>query len=309
VAVVTGEIGVGKSAFAVHLATSLARSYPDGRIVLAMAGPDGHPKSWESLLDELLCTIGLSPGGPAAVPRSLAAWRSWVARRRVLLVLDGADHETEVRPLLPAEGRSRVVITSRRGLRGLEAVLRVELPTLTEAQGLALLERVIGHDRTSTDRVAAGGIVASCAGLPLALRVTGTRLSVLRHVRLADFLDHIRKAPSLLDEMVAGDLDLRSRYDHYCRSLTEPQRRAYRQVAAISPPPFTHDALMTALVDLPGRESLLESLLDCGLLSAPRQEVPAHLATFTMPMFAYLYGRDLVAAAAPPADRLNSPAN
>jgi DNA-binding SARP family transcriptional activator len=297
VVVVTGQIGVGKSTFAVHVARLLATSFPDGRIVLNMVGSDGVPKSWESLLDELLCMIGLSPGGPAAVPRSLATWRSWVARRRVLLVLDGAEHEDEVRPLLPADGRSRVIVTSRRALSGLEAVLRVELPTLTGTQGTALLERVIGHERMSTDRAAAHGIVACCAGLPLAIRITGARLSVLRHVRLADFLNRVRKAPSLLDEMVTGDLDLRSRYEHHCRTLAEIQRLAYRQVVAISPPPFSHGALMAALAELARPEAVLESLIDCGLLAVPRQEVTAHLASYDMPAFAYLYGRELVAAA------------
>lgn len=297
VAVLTGEIGVGKTAFAVHAARLLATSFPDGRLLLNMVGPDGTPKSWESLLDELLCMIGLMPGGPAAVPRSLATWRTWVARRRVLLVLDGAEHEDEVRPLLPANGRSRVIVTSRRRLTGLEAVLRVELPALTAAQGAALLERVIGRDRMSTDRAAVRGLVASCAGVPLAIRATGARLSMLRHVRLADLLNRVRKAPSLLDEMAAGDLELRSRYDHHCDSLAEVQRLAYRQVVAISPPPFSHGALMAALADQARPEAVLESLIDCGLLTVPRHEVTAHLASYDMPSFVYLYGRELVAAA------------
>jgi hypothetical protein len=116
-------------------------------------------------------------------------------------------------------------------------------------------------------------------------------------VRLADYLGRIRTACSLLDEMTAGDLDIRSRYEHFCRTLSDAQRLAYHRLAATSSPPFDHGTLMTALADLDRPDSVLESLIECRLLTVPNDEVSTHNAAYDMPAFAYLYGRELSAAA------------
>ncbi|MET8945808.1 BTAD domain-containing putative transcriptional regulator [Streptomyces sp. NPDC004542] len=273
VVVVSGPVGVGKSAFAVHVAHLLADSFPDG---LIMAELGNRPLG--SVLRALLDSVGV----PAAhnVAQALARWRSWVAGRRILLVLDDAVGQQTVLALLPGSGASSTLVTSRYRLSGLEAVARVELPAFEEAEAAELLGRVIGFGRVMTDQPSARRIVRCCEGLPLAVRITAAKLDSLRHVRLADYADRLCGAPSLLDEMAVGELVLRERYEAFWRDLPQPQRVAYRRLAALTPP-FRYDQVIAEV----------EELHECNLLMPPAGEVSAHMAAYGMSGFTHEFGR------------------
>lgn len=284
VLVVSGPVGAGKSAFAVHVAHLAARSFPDG-MVLVEAG--GRPLAAQ--VASLLDAVGLPPEGNAE--RALARWRRWVGDRRLLLVLDDVAGSHQVQPLLPGCGGSATLVTSRYRLSALEAVARVELAPLGEEEGLELLGAVIGQGRVLTDQAAARRIVRCCEGLPLALRITGAKLDTLRHVRLADYADRLCGAPSLLDEMEVGELALRARYEAFWRGLPQPLRVAYRRLAVLAPP-FRYDQVVAEI----------EALHECSLLQPPAGEVSAHFATYGMSLFAREFGVR-VAAPAPPGSR------
>ncbi|MCU1684442.1 MAG: hypothetical protein JWQ81_5181 [Amycolatopsis sp.] len=297
VVVLSGPVGTGKTALAVHAAHLLDASFPDGRVLLELSTLQGRPKSLDTVLDELMGIIGLGRQPVHSTAHALARWRSWVLDRRLLLVLDAADREDVVKALLPGSRRSRVVVTSRRRLSGLESVMRVEPAPFGSDESAELLGRIIGADRLHTDSSAARLIVDHCAGLPLAVRITGTRLSVLRHVRLGDYLDQLVNTESILGEMAAGDLDIRSRYERFYLDLPQPQRAAFRILVARLTPPFDHAAVMGALAAItrsPG--TMLESLLECCLLSVPNDALDDRSTRYHMPDFAYLYGRELNSA-------------
>jgi hypothetical protein len=177
-------------------------------------------------------------------------------------------------------------------------VARVELPAFSEAECTELLGRIIGWGRVMADRSAARSIVGSCEGLPLAVRITGSKLDSLRHVRLADYADRLRDAPCLLNEMRAGELVLRDRYETFWYDLPEPLRLAYRRLVAHTPPfgPDQAAALPSGALECDRRE--LESLLECNLLTAPTGEISSHLVSYGMSGFTYEFARGISARSA-----------
>jgi DNA-binding SARP family transcriptional activator len=298
VVVVSGPVGIGKSAFAVHMARLLEQRFPDGRLVLDLAAEDGHAKPVETVLRELLDMIGFDQHDQHDPPhRALGRWRSWIAGRRLLLLLDNALDEVVVRTLLPGGGCSGVIVISRLRLSGLESVLRVDLSPLTGTQSVELLGRIIGRGRTWADLATTGRILDYCECLPLAVRITGAKLATLRHVRLADYLDRLRAARCPLAEMAAGELVLRERYESFHRGLSRCQQVSYHRVVASLSPPFGHHQVIDALAEgADPAERALESLLECNLLTVPDCEVSTQTARYGMSAFAYRYAQLLASA-------------
>ena len=293
VVVVSGSVGAGKSAFAVHVAHLLADSFPDGALLVGLGDRSTH-----AVLGDLLETVGLR--GEHSVTHALARWRSWISARRLLIVLDDAVREDTVRALLPGTGTSAVIVTSRNRLSGVEAVPRVDLPGLNEAESAELLGRIVGPGRVMADQPAAREILRCCEGLPLAVRITGARLNALRHVRLAEYADRLRGAPRLLDEMAVGGLVLRERYESFYRGLSEQQRLAFHRLVALAPP-FEHARVTAALAGPVGTaQPALESLFECNLLTVPDGEVGTSWAAYGMSAFAYGFGRELAPRSAGP---------
>ncbi len=279
VLVVSGPVGVGKSAFAVHVAHLLADAFPDGALRVEVGD-----RPTDQVLREVLDMAGLDGRRSA-----LAHWRSWVVDKRLLLVLDDVGSEETVRALTPGAGASAVIAVGCHRLSGLESALRVDLPALTNAQSAELLGRIVGPSRMFADLPATQRVIEFCAGSPLAVRVLGARLDALRHVRLADFADRLTSAPSPLDELTA----LRGRYESFRRTLSARQRIAYQRVAAL-PSPCPHEQAVAALADLPGGAQVaLESLFEANLLTAPEAEVTAHGLAYDMSAFARSFGRAL----------------
>ncbi|SEG54186.1 DNA-binding transcriptional activator of the SARP family [Actinacidiphila yanglinensis] len=298
VVVVSGPVGSGKSALAVHSAHVLADRFPDGGLVVELGA-----RPLDEVLADLLGVVGLTASaarGAYSTARALAQWRAWVSARRLLVILDDAAGEDVIRALLPGTGASGVIVTSRSRLSGVEGVLRVDLPPLDEAEGVELLGRIIGVGRVMADPESARRLVGCCEGAPLAVRIAGAKLNVLRHVRLHDYADRMCRAPRLLDEMAVGDLALRDRYETFHRGLTPRQREAYRRLVTLSPP-FEHGQVIAALADSPHTAQLaLESLVECNLLDVPDGEVSAHCTAYRMSSFAYRFGRERTTAAAGP---------
>ncbi len=309
-AVLVGPTGVGKTALATHTAHRLRSAFPDGRLQARLRSEDGSPRPWTEVLTELLRFTELPrPGGltgqvsQAQVPeaqvrqdphQAAAAWRGWLADRRILLVLDDAPDESTARALLPGTGTGAALVTSRSQLAGLASAHRVELPPYSVAEALELLERIIGRDRVRTDRAAAERIVAASGLLPLGVRVSGMRLSVLRHLPLAEYAARLADSASVLDELTAGDFAVRPRLAIGWRELPEPGRAALLRLSRLAlGTPFTLHQAAAALGC--GEQSTLrqlESLIDAGAVSTPAGEVNAHAALYSLPRLAQLYARE-----------------
>jgi tetratricopeptide (TPR) repeat protein len=171
----SGMAGVGKTSLALHWAHRLTSRFPDGQLYLDLRGYDREqPVSPADALARFIRSLGVAPGEvPADLDERAAFYRSLLAGRRMLVLLDNASGVEQVRPLLPGTASCLVLITSRNNLAGLvarEGARRVDLDVLDRSEAIALLRAVIGK-RVDAEPEAALGLVQLCAGLPLALRI------------------------------------------------------------------------------------------------------------------------------------------
>lgn len=179
VAAITGMGGVGKTALAIHAAHLAAASFPDGHLYVDLRGyGPGDPIAPAEALGLLLRTMGLEEHTiPAATHETAALYRSHLADRRMLIVLDNANGAAQITPLLPGAPGSAVLVTSRRALTTLPGVRQITLAPMSEADSVELLSKVSGDSRVSPQSDAARSIVRLTGQLPLALRLIGARLA------------------------------------------------------------------------------------------------------------------------------------
>ncbi|MEU0146352.1 BTAD domain-containing putative transcriptional regulator [Streptomyces sp. NPDC006288] len=296
VLIVSGPAGVGKSALAVRAAHLLADRFPDGRVHVRARREDGTARGRDGMLDELgrLCDAG-GPGRPDPA-RAENDWQDWLSRHRALIVLDDVADEASVRGLLPRSGRCSVVLTARGQLAGLEDAHRTALAVPEDDEALELLATLIGEDRLRTDPPAALRIVRACGALPLAVAVSGMRLSVLRHLPLAEYADRLDDPTAALDELVAGDVSVRSRLAAGWRDLGARDRGTLVRLAGLGRGGFTLDRAMEALErDERGTIRAVEALIDSGAVTSPTGEVTAHAALYEVPRLLCLYARESAA--------------
>ncbi|MEV0612082.1 BTAD domain-containing putative transcriptional regulator [Nonomuraea sp. NPDC050404] len=192
IAVVTGAAGIGKSALAVHVGHELAAGYPDGQLHVDLGGHGrGEPLPPERVLPRLLGALGVpTPGGAA---EQLDLYRSTLATRRVLLVLDNAVSAEQVRPLLPGGPACAVIVTSRDALRGLalQGAQSVRLDPLSRGESRDLLADLVGREPVEADPEAAAELAELCGHLPLALAIAGANL--IGRAGLREYIKELRE--------------------------------------------------------------------------------------------------------------------
>jgi DNA-binding SARP family transcriptional activator len=302
---VTGAVGVGKSAFAVHVAHRLAAHYPDGVVATRLCAEDGSTRPWASVLAELARSLGCTERLPADREEAATVWRSWLSGRRILLLLDDAPDATALGPLLPPSGGAAALVTSRGRLPCLECAHRVELPPLSPEEAQDLLGGIIGRPRLAAERAAAERVVAATGFLPFALRAAGNRLSVLRHMPLGQYADRLEPPLEALDELASGGLGVRARLAGAWARLPAPARDSLHALAALPDVSFTLPSAARVL-GRAGRDAQrsLEELIDVGVLPPPSlPEVTAHTTTapetvrYELPWLTLLFAREQAAAA------------
>ncbi|MFC4031840.1 BTAD domain-containing putative transcriptional regulator [Streptomyces polygonati] len=267
VTVITGPPGVGKTALAVHGAHQVAERFPDGRLLVRLRTPQGRPRPAAEVLVELLRRIGVSGQLPRGPQERAALYRTHLAELRMLVVLDGAFDEAQVRPMLPGAGESRAVVTSRRRLLGLEAAEHLDLPPMDEPEALDLLGRLIGAERAAAEPVTARLLVETCGLLPLPVRIVGANLAGLSHLTLAHYARRLADERQLLDELTAGDLRVRPRLESCYQDLHPHDRATLRRIGLLPDQPFgLREAAIALGTALPAAEKALESLMAAHLL-------------------------------------------
>jgi hypothetical protein len=304
--ILTGPAGTGKTALAVHTAHRLAGRYPDGVVMARLRADDGSPRPRASVLAELARALGC-PRPPAAdgddPDEATAVWRTWLCGRRVLLLLDdaGPEADADVAALLPPAGPGAALVTTRAGLAGLEPARHIALPPFGPAEALELLARITGPARPAAEPEAARRIVTATGLLPLAVRVAGKRLAVLRHMPLAEYAGRLENPHETLDELAAGGLSVRVRLADAWQRLPAPARATLRGLAALPGPVFTLPQAAAALGLPPGRaERALELLIEAGVLGQDAAEaddgpeVHAHgaLIPYELPRLTQLFARE-----------------
>ncbi|MEU7863159.1 BTAD domain-containing putative transcriptional regulator [Nonomuraea sp. NPDC049141] len=250
--VVHGPPGCGKSAVAVRAATMI--DLPDGRLYASLR--DRQPSA---VLEDLLRSLGCPDGAvPAASEERVRLYRGITAQRSLLVVLDDATDEAQVRPLLPTGPGSLTLVTSRSPLAGLEAARAYELGVFEPGEAVAMLAEVVGRERVDAEPAAAERIVRLCDGLPLALRIAGSRLARKPGWTLEHLAGRLGDERRRLDELSAGDLAVRGSLALGYQGLADSERRLLRRLGALSAPDFASWAL--------GAD--LEPLAEAGLLQS-----------------------------------------
>ncbi|WP_350283983.1 AfsR/SARP family transcriptional regulator [Streptomyces graminofaciens] len=272
--VITGAGGIGKTALALHTAHSVRGDFTDGQVFADLEGSTAHPAEPAEVLTRLLVGLGVPD---VAVPRTMAnrtsLFRSLVADRRMLIVLDDAVNAAQVRPLVPGTGGSRVIVTSRHRLADLEGAHDVTLDAFDEDASLALLERFTGRPRIDAERAAARRLVEACAGVPLALRIVGSRLRSRPRRSLGALAHRLLEQRSLLDELHLGDLSVRTGLDAAYATLRDRSVHgidlagAFRRLGAGNLP-YVRGETAAALLGCSeeNAEDVLDVLVDAHLL-------------------------------------------
>jgi DNA-binding SARP family transcriptional activator/tetratricopeptide (TPR) repeat protein len=268
VCVVAGPGGVGKSALAVHVAHQLAAEFPDGQLYVDLHGLGPSPPPPIELLGRFLRGLGDNPATlPDSLDERVDRYRTHLADRRILVVLDDAASESQVRPLLPGGHSSAVLITSRSRLPGLAGAHLIELGMLSPAEATALLTRIAGEQRIRSAPEAATQIITQCGFLPLAVRIAGARLATRRHWSPQLLAARLADEQQRLDELRVGDQQVRSAVELSYSALPEAAQVVLRRLGRLGVRDFPL-WLAAALVDVPldTAELLVEQLVDAHLL-------------------------------------------
>ncbi|MEU3406188.1 BTAD domain-containing putative transcriptional regulator [Streptomyces sp. NPDC006670] len=269
VAVIVGKPGTGKSTLATHLGHRLGElAFPDGQLYCDLRGTTGSPATAAEVLGRFLRALGIpGPVIPESQDERAEMYRTLLARRRVLVVLDDAASESQVWPLLPGSSRCAVLVTSRVRLTALPGAHRVELDVMDTERALELLGRVIGEDRLGRERVAAEALVRTVGGLPLALRIVAARLAARPHWSLASMVQRLANERYRLDELTHGEMTMRASLSLTHDGLGGEDRRLLR-LLSLAQGPTLPGWLAGALLDdhRPFPSDLFEPLVDVQML-------------------------------------------
>jgi DNA-binding SARP family transcriptional activator/tetratricopeptide (TPR) repeat protein len=277
VAVVVGKGGVGKSALAVHIAHRLVPKYfPDGQLYTNLRGSHPSPLSSVEVLGRSLRALGVSGSAIGdSLEERAQLYRSRLAGQQVLVVLDDAEDEEQIRPLLPGSSSCAVIVTSRSRLTGLPGGHLVDLDVFDQEQALDLLEKIVGQAQVRAQPAAAIALVRLVGGLPLALRIAGARLAAHPHWRLSAMVNRLADERRRLDELAHGQLDVRASISWAYNGLPASVRTLFRLLS--DPDMSTFPSWVAAAVqgvDTREAEDQLEQLVDAQLLDIAVVEEP-----------------------------------
>ena len=276
IATVSGTAGVGKTALAVHWAHQVADRFPDGQLYVDLRGfdPTGQAMDPAEAMHRFLDALGLPAHlVPVDVEALPALYRSTLAGRRMLILLDNARDVAQVRPLLPGVPECLVLVTSRHQLTGLVATSGadpVNLDRLSRREARDLLNRRIGAHRVAAEPDAAEEIIVHCARLPLALVIVAARAATHPRRPLRSLAAQLRDSRERLDRLTAGDdpySDVRAVLSWSYRALPAPAARMFRLLGWF-PGPSVSAAAVAALTGVPvGRANqILDALATTHML-------------------------------------------
>ncbi|HKS98668.1 MAG TPA: BTAD domain-containing putative transcriptional regulator, partial [Rugosimonospora sp.] len=262
ISAVSGTAGVGKSALVLHWAHRVAEWFPDGQLYVDLRGfdPEGQllpaGEAVRGFLDALGVPARRVPSGLAV---QVGLYRSLIAGKRILVVLDNARDAQQVRPLLPAAATAMAVVTSRNQLNPLVAIDGAHLLTLdllSAAEAGELLALRLGGDRVAAEPRAVRDIIESCARLPLALSIAAGR-ALQSGFSLATLATHLGNAGQRLDALDGGDpsTQLRAAFAGSYRTLTPDAARLFR-LLGLAPGPDIALAAAASLAGQPVPEAL-----------------------------------------------------
>ncbi|MEJ3656581.1 tetratricopeptide repeat protein [Actinomycetes bacterium KLBMP 9759] len=274
ITVIDGMAGIGKTALAVHAAHRMARHYPGGQLFMDLHGhTEGmRPVEPGEALERLLRALGV-PG--AQIPQRLddraALYRSRLADRSMLILLDNAASEAQILPLLPGMPGCQVLITSRLRFAGLDHTHSVSLDLLPLHDAVSLFTQTVGEKRLAGEPPeVVADVVELCGRLPLAIRIAAARTQSRPSWGMADLSERLRDHQHRLSELGAGQRNINAALDLSYHHLSPKQQLAYRMLG-LHPGSEIDTHAAAALVDdaLTGTGQAIDGLLEANLLQEP----------------------------------------
>ena len=276
IVVVTGSGGLGKTTLAVRSAHLVARHFPDGQLYADARGASEAPRGAQDVLTGWLRALGDDPGAtPPGIEEMAARFRSLLAGKRFLLVVDDARDAAQIRPLLPGSAGCAVVVTSRNRLAGLAGATVEHLDVLPADEARTLFATVVGAHRVRAEPQAAESILAACAGLPLAVRIAASRLASRPEWTLAHLARNLSDEAHRLDALQVEDIAVRSVFRMSYAYLADSPgglrpAQAFRLLGLF---PTSEIALPAAAAlfgtSIDRSRNALENLVDVNLLATP----------------------------------------
>lgn len=271
---ITGVAGVGKTTLAVHWARQVASRFPDGQLYVNLRGfdPSGAPVAAADAIRGFLSALSVPAEMiPPTADAQAGLYRSLLADKRMLVVLDNARDPAQVRPLLPASAGCLAVVTSRGWLAGLvaaEGASQFSLDVLSDGEAAELLTGRLGRQRTTAEPAALAELIRLCAGLPVALVIVAARAIAQQQLPLRSLVAELRGV-NRLDALSTGDCatDVRSVFSWSYLSLTAPAARLFRAAGLHPGPGLTAEAAASiAGLPLPAARRGLRELVSAGLI-------------------------------------------
>ena len=277
IAVVAGSGGLGKTSLAVHAAHRVRRRFPDGQLYVDLLGATAAPLLPGDVLARFLRDLGVDGKDiPVDEAERAARYRTVLAGRRMLVVLDNARDAAQVRPLLPGTASSAVLVTTRSRMPDLASTKLVDLNVLDDDEALKLFVKVVGEERAEAEPEATAELLDACAGLPLAIRICAARLVTRSGWTIRAMAGRLTDEHRRLDEMRAGDLAVRASFEVSFTSLPASTDKrgidpalAFRLLGLWHGPSIS-SAAAAALFGVPeySAEDALEVLVDTHLLES-----------------------------------------
>lgn len=272
VLVIDGMPGVGKTTLAVRTAHQLKPNFPDGQLFVDLQGhSDAPPLEPSTALATLLGQLGVPSGQiPTDLDGRLTRWRTAVADRRVLVVLDNAASGAQINRLLPPGGGCLTLITSRHRMLDLDDARPHSLDPLEPDEAVLLLERIAG-DRVRAEAEVSAEVAKACGYLPLALRLAATRLAHRPLWQVQDLAHRLADPHARFTELAAGERTLAGAFTISYDQLSPEGQRVLRMVGLHPANSFdTYAVAAVAGTPLPQAQRVLDELVDAHLVEEPR---------------------------------------
>jgi len=296
---IAGTPGVGKSSLALHLARAMRPSYPDGQLYVRLRGASAEPVDPAMVLARFLSALGANAAELTGDTETLSArFRTRLAGRRVLILLDDAAGETQVRPLLPGDDRCLTIVTSRPVLGGLGEAALFDLGVMGEPEASDVFVGLVGPARVAAEPAATAEVLRACGYLPLAVGIAGGRLRARPGWTVADLAARLADERHRLDELRLGNSEVRASFTTSYADLAEPDRRLFRRLG-IHPGAEVDTGAAAALAGDGEREvgAALERLADVRLVEAVGPD------RYWRHDLIRLFAAERLAAEEPPADQ------
>jgi DNA-binding SARP family transcriptional activator len=284
VSAIGGSAGIGKTALAVHWAHQAAASFPDGQLYVNLHGfdPTGTPVPHETAIRSLLDALAVPPAQiPPDADAQYALYRSLLAGKRMLIMLDNARDPEQVRALLPGSAGCQVLVTSRNQLTGLVArdgAHSLILDLLTPREARDLLVYRLGADRVAAEPDTVEELIELCASLPLALNIIAARAATRPTFPLAVYAAQLREAHDRLTALEIGDasVDVRAVFSWSYRALDAATARMFRLLGFHPGPDITVPAAASlAAIGRGQARTVLDKLTGAHLLA---EHIPGRYA-------------------------------